>query len=117
MNFFGRMNGDFSVSPSEYHRAHRNRVGAGRAFVGPWNYAGASPGSNVRKQYSSPQEQPKIATTPKRDYVSPQEHLKAVARTTTKKTGYVSPVEDLKAVMRKTYRYGTNTHLEAIAEE
>ncbi len=89
------MQGSFSVSPSEYHRAHRNGISAGRAFVGPWNYAGASPGSNVRQQYNSPQSQPKAASSPRR--------------------GFVSPVGK-GLVKTKTYNYGAN-RTQALSEE
>ena len=89
------MNGDFNVSPQEYHRSFRNQTGASRAFVGPWNYAGGSPGS-VKRGYISPQEQPKSA--------SPQ------------RGGFISPVDDMPNKKTKTYSFGAN-RTQAISEE
>ena len=112
MGFFGRMQGSFSVSPSEYHRAYRNKVGAGKAFLGPWNYAGASPGSSVKQKFSSPQEQPKIATTPRKQYASPQEQPRNASKP---RRGFVSPIEK-GLVVTKTYNYGAN-RTKALSEE
>ena len=98
MNFFGRMNGDFSVSPTEYHRSWRNRVGAGRSFVGPWDYASGSPGSKVRKTYTSPQN-----TIGGGSYKKPR--------------GFISPVAGYQGSTRRTsFKYGDNRS-HAISEE
>jgi len=111
LNFFGSMNGDFNVSPQEYHRSFRNQTGASRAFVGPWNYAGGSPGS-VKRGYISAQEQPKKASIQRGGFVSPQNQPMSTSRS----RGFVSPVNDLSIGKTKTYSFGTN-RTQAISEE
>ena len=99
MNFFGRMNGDFSVSPSEYHRGWRNQTFSSRGFIGPWNYAGASPGSVKSK----PQFQGPVNTVGKGSYKKP--------------TGFVSPVSGYEGrTRRKSFRFGDN-RTQALSEE
>ena len=102
MNFFGSLNGDFSVSPTEYHRAWRNRVGAGRSFVGPWNYAGASPGSvKTGPQHSSFQGPGN--SIGKGSYRKPK--------------GFVSPVSGYEGRSRRiSFNYGAN-RTQALSEE
>ena len=38
INFFGGLNGDFSVSPQGYLSRWRKEKGATKAFIGPWDY-------------------------------------------------------------------------------
>ena len=95
--FFGRARGDFSVSPQEYHRSWRNRVGAGRSFLGPWDYAGiSSSGLKNNRGFQSPQEQPKSASV--------------------QRGGFISPANDLKITKQKIYKSGAN-RTQALSEE
>ena len=93
------MNGDFSSSPQDYHRAWRNRVGAGKSFLGPWNYAGESPGSDVKKRFQGPQNKIGVGS-----YKQPR--------------GFVSPVSGYSGPKRKrkSYNFGDN-RTQALSEE
>ena len=123
MNFFGKLNGDFSVSPQDYHRNWRNRVKAGRSFVGPWNYAGESPGSIKSKPQSSSPYQGPSNTIKKGLYKQPKGFLspsKTIGRGSYKSAkGFVSPVDGYKGSTKRTsYNYGYNqAHTEAIGDE
>ena len=119
MNFFGSMNGEFNSSPSEYHRKWRNQVGAGRSFVGPWNYAGESPGSVKSK----PMFQGPSNSIGKGTYKEPKGFMgpgntigKGVSR---RENGFISPVDGYKKkTKRKSYDFGYNqAHTEAIGDE
>ena len=93
MNFFGSMNGNFSVSPQDYHNKWRKQVGARKSFLGPWDYKGG--GQRIKSKYVSPQE---------------------VLRATSSKAGFISPVDELKTTKKKIYTYGAN-RTQAISEE
>ena len=96
--FFGMIRGDFNISPQEYHRQWRNRVGAGRSFIGPWDYVGVSSGGlKSRKQFTSPQNTIGAGKTKQRG-------------------GFMSPVNDLPMTKQKITTSGVNrTH--ALSEE
>jgi len=116
--FFGRMRGDFSVSPQEYHRSWRNRVGAGRSFLGPWDYAGiSSSGLKNNRGFQSPQEQPtsrrlESASVQRGGFVSPQNQSMGSKSS----RGFISPVNDISTRKTKTHRFGAN-RTQAISEE
>mgnify|MGYP003151514418 CR=1 FL=1 len=96
--FFGRVRGDFNVSPQEYHRSWRNRVGAGRSFLGPWDYAGIS--SSGLKSSSG--------------FKSPQDSIKGSS--SVQRGGFLSPVNDIKVTKQKIYKSGAN-RTQALSEE
>ena len=111
MKFYGRISGDFSVSPQEYHRTWRKQVGARKAYVGPWDYAGIS-SKGLRSKYVSPQEQPKTASPPRGGFLSPS----TASSSKYAKSGYVSPVDDLQVTKKKVYSTGAN-RTQALSEE
>ena len=87
LNFFGSINGDFSVSPQSYHSVHRKAYSAKKAFLGPWDYANNS-ASPIKSKFVSPQEQPKKASV--------------------QRGGFISPVNDISIRKTKTYSFGAN---------
>ena len=93
--FFGRMRGDFSVSPQGYHSAWKRINKPKQAFVGPSDYAGITSGG-LKSKFVSPQEQPKSASV--------------------KRGGFISPVSDIKMTKQKTYKSGAN-RTQALSEE
>jgi len=95
--FFGRIRGDFNISPQGYHSAWRKQAGARKSFIGSWDYAGITSGG-LKSKFVSPQEQPKSASV--------------------KRGGFISPVSDIKITTQKQkiYKSGANrTH--ALSEE
>ena len=123
ISFFNRMNNSFASGPQNYHRAFRAQVGLGRSFVGPWNYAGESPGSIKSKPQSSSPYQGPSNTIKKGLYKQPKGFLspsKTIGRGSYKSAkGFVSPVDGYKGSTKRTsYNYGYNqAHTEAIGDE
>ncbi len=93
--FFGRVRGDFNISPQGYHSAWRKQAGARKSFVGPWDYAGITSGG-LKSKFVSPQEQPKSASV--------------------QRGGFISPANDLKITKQKIYKSGAN-RTQALSEE
>ena len=93
--FFGRVRGDFNISPQGYHSAWRKQAGARKSFVGPWDYAGITSGGLKSK------------------FVSPQEQLESAS---IQRGGFISPVNDISTGKSKTYSFGAN-RTQAISEE
>jgi hypothetical protein len=114
--FFGRVRGDFNISPQGYHSAWRKQAGARKSFVGPWDYAGITSGG-LKSKFVSPQEQPtsrrlESASVQRGGFISPQNHSMGSKSS----RGFISPVNDLKITKQKIYKSGAN-RTQAISEE
>ncbi len=109
--FFGRVRGDFNISPQGYHSAWRKQAGARKSFVGPWDYAGITSGG-LKSKFVSPQEQPKSASGQRGGFISPQNHSMGSKSS----RGFISPVNDLKITKQKIYKSGAN-RTQALSEE
>ena len=115
MNFFGSMNGNFSVSPQDYHNKWRKQVGARKSFLGPWNYAG-SHRPVIKSKFHGPQETVGTGTYKEpRGFLSPGNTIQRGSYKTAK--GFVSPVAGYEGTTRRTsFKYGDN-RTQALSEE
>ena len=109
--FFGRVRGDFNISPQSYHSAWKKVNSPKQAFLGPSDYAGITSGG-LKSGFISPQEQPKSASVQRGGFISPQNHSMGSKSS----RGFISPVNDLKITKQKIYKSGAN-RTQAISEE
>ena len=113
--FFGRVRGDFNISPQGYHSAWRKQVGARKSFLGPWNYAG-SHRPVIKSKFHGPQETVGTGTYKEpRGFISPSHTIQRGSYKTAK--GFVSPVAGYEGTTRRTsFKYGDN-RTQALSEE
>ena len=110
--FFGRVRGDFNISPQGYHSAWRKQVGARKSFIGPWDYAGISSGG-LKSKFVSPQNSIKGTSSVQRGGFLSQQSQSMGSKTS---RGFISPVDDLKITKQKIYKSGAN-RTQALSEE